>query len=56
MPTNMELYVCNVDGTDLKQITNLGKANWAPYFHPKGDKVIFLPIMRLLVVISLIFI
>ncbi len=41
MPTNMELYVCNVDGTDLKQITNLGKANWAPYFHPKGDKVIF---------------
>lgn len=41
MPTNMELYVCNVDGSDLKQITQLGKANWAPYFHPKGNKVIF---------------
>lgn len=41
MPTNMELYVCNVDGSDLRQITNLGKANWAPFFHPKGDKVIF---------------
>lgn len=41
MPTNMELYVCNVDGSGLKQLTNLGKANWAPYFHPKGDKVIF---------------
>ncbi len=41
MPTNMELFVCNVDGTDLKQLTNLGKANWAPYFHHKGDKVIF---------------
>ncbi|MBK8628468.1 MAG: PD40 domain-containing protein [Saprospiraceae bacterium] len=41
MPTNMELYVCNVDGSDLRKLTNLGKANWAPYFHPKGDKVIF---------------
>jgi Tol biopolymer transport system component len=41
MPTNMELYVCNVDGSDLRQLTNLGKANWAPYFHPKGNKIIF---------------
>lgn len=41
MPTNMELYVCNVDGSNLRQLTNLGKANWAPYFHPKGDKIIF---------------
>jgi Tol biopolymer transport system component len=41
MPTNMELFVCNVDGSDLRQITHLGKANWAPYFHPSGEKVIF---------------
>ena len=41
MPTNMEIYICNVDGSGLKQITNLGKANWAPFFHPKGDKIIF---------------
>ena len=41
MPTNMELYVCNVDGSDLRQLTSLGKANWAPYFLPKGNKVIF---------------
>jgi Tol biopolymer transport system component len=40
-PTEMELFVCNVDGSELKQITNLGNANWAPYFHPSGDKVIF---------------
>ncbi|HXB41929.1 MAG TPA: hypothetical protein VNZ49_15410 [Bacteroidia bacterium] len=40
-PTNMELYVCNVDGSDLKQITKLGKANWAPFFHPSGQKIIF---------------
>lgn len=40
-PTNMEIYVCNVDGSDLQQITKLGKANWAPYFHPAGEKILF---------------
>lgn len=41
MPSDMELYVCNVDGSDLKKITDLGQANWAPFFHPSGEKVIF---------------
>jgi len=40
-PTNMEIYVCDVDGSNLKQITHLGKANWAPFFHPSGKKIIF---------------
>jgi Tol biopolymer transport system component len=40
-PTEMEIYTCNIDGTDLKQITHLGKANWAPYFHPSCKKIIF---------------
>ena len=40
-PTQMELYICNADGSDLRQLTQLGKANWAPFFHPSGDKVIF---------------
>jgi Tol biopolymer transport system component len=40
-PVNMEIYTCNVDGSDLKQITSLGKANWAPFFHPSGNKIIF---------------
>ncbi len=40
-PTNLEIYTCNADGTDLKQITNLGGANWAPYFHPSSKKIIF---------------
>jgi Tol biopolymer transport system component len=39
-PTNMEIYTCNVDGSNLKQITQLGKANWAPFFHPSGKKII----------------
>ncbi|MFO7614326.1 MAG: hypothetical protein R6W71_06765 [Bacteroidales bacterium] len=41
MPTNMEIFVCNADGSDLRQITDLGKANWAPYFHPSMEKIIF---------------
>lgn len=40
-PTNMELYICNIDGSELKKITDLGSANWAPFFHPNGKKVIF---------------
>jgi Tol biopolymer transport system component len=40
-PTEMELFVCNADGSDLRQITELGNANWAPFFHPSGEKVIF---------------
>ncbi|WP_321538425.1 TolB family protein [Flavobacterium piscinae] len=40
-PSEMEIYTCNIDGSDLKQITNLGKANWAPYFHPSDQKIIF---------------
>jgi Tol biopolymer transport system component len=40
-PTEMEIYTCNVDGSDLKQITRLGKANWAPFYHPSGKKIIF---------------
>ncbi len=40
-PTSMEIFTCNVDGSDLRQITNLGKANWAPFYHPAGKKIIF---------------
>ncbi len=40
-PTNLEVFVANVDGSDAKQITQLGKANWAPNWHPSGKKIIF---------------
>ena len=40
-PTNMEIFTVNIDGSDLKQITHLGKANWAPFYHPKGKKILF---------------
>jgi len=40
-PVAMEIYTINADGTDLKQITHLGKANWAPYFTPNDKRIIF---------------
>ena len=33
----MEIYTCNIDGTNLKQITNLGY-NWSPFFIPVIQK------------------
>ncbi len=40
-PTDLELYISNADGSDKKRVTNLGGANWAPFFHPSGEKLIF---------------
>ena len=39
-PTNMEVFVANADGSNARQITKLGQANWAPNFTPDG-RVIF---------------
>lgn len=41
MPTNMELYVANADGSEARKITELTQANWAPFWHPGGEKIIF---------------
>lgn len=40
-PSDMEIFVCKTDGSELQQITTLGNANWAPFFHPSGNKIIF---------------
>jgi TolB protein len=40
-PTDMELYVANADGSDMRKVTGLGQANWAPFWHPSGQKIIF---------------
>ncbi len=40
-PGDLELFVCDTDGSNLQRITELGQANWAPFFHPSGEKVIF---------------
>lgn len=40
-PTNMEVWVADADGTNARQITHLGQANWAPNFTPDGKHIIF---------------
>jgi len=31
----------NRDGSGLRQVTNTGGSNFAPYFHPDGKRIIF---------------
>jgi len=40
-PSKLEIFVANADGSDVRQITANGAANFAPFFHPSGEKVIF---------------
>jgi len=40
-PTALEIYVMDSDGKNMKQLTNYGKASFAPYFHPGMEKIIF---------------
>ncbi len=40
-PTNMEVYVANADGSNVKQVTSFGQANWAPSFFPDSKRIIF---------------
>jgi Tol biopolymer transport system component len=40
-PNRMELWIMNADGTNQRQITTLGGANFAPFFTPDGRKIIF---------------
>ena len=40
-PGKMELYVIDADGSNRRQVTRLGEANFAPYFHPSDEKILF---------------
>ena len=40
-PTTLEIYVMDADGSNLHQVTSLGKASFAPFFHPDGKRIIF---------------
>jgi TolB protein len=40
-PSRLEIYTMNVDGSNQRQLTNNGAANFAPYFHPNGKQIIF---------------
>jgi TolB protein len=40
-PTELELFVMDRDGSNLRQLTKLGGANFAPSWHPDGKRIIF---------------
>jgi Tol biopolymer transport system component len=40
-PTELELFVMDRDGGNLRQVTRLGGANFAPSWHPDGKRLIF---------------
>jgi Tol biopolymer transport system component len=40
-PTALEIFVMNRDGSNLRQVTRLGRASFAPYFFPDGKRIIF---------------
>ena len=40
-PNNFEIWIMNADGSNKKQLTKLGVASFAPFFHPNGKKIIF---------------
>ncbi len=40
-PSDMELWVMSADGSDQRQVTRLGGANFAPYFTPDDRRIIF---------------
>ena len=40
-PVRMDIWVMDADGAHQRQVTNLGGASFAPYFHPDGKRIIF---------------
>lgn len=40
-PDQVEIFIMNADGTGKQQLTDNGVANFAPYFHPNGEQIIF---------------
>lgn len=41
MPTKMEVFIADADGSNQVQVTHLGQANWAPNFTPDDSQIIF---------------
>jgi Tol biopolymer transport system component len=40
-PNRMEIWVMNADGSNQRQVTSLGGANFAPFFAPDGRRILF---------------
>jgi TolB protein len=40
-PNRAELFVMDADGSGARQVTANGAANWAPFLHPDGERIVF---------------
>jgi Tol biopolymer transport system component len=40
-PARVEVWVANADGSEPRQVTRLGGANFAPFWHPDGQRILF---------------
>ena len=40
-PGKLELFTMSADGSDVRQVTRLGAASFAPFFHPDGRRIVF---------------
>jgi len=40
-PSTLEIWVMDADGSNKRQVTDNGAANFGPFWHPSSDKIIF---------------
>ncbi len=40
-PTRAEIFMMSADGSNKRQLTSNGAANWAPFLHPNNRQIIF---------------
>ncbi len=40
-PAKLQIFVADADGSNVRQVTELPGANWAPFFHPDGERILF---------------
>ncbi len=40
-PSRLEIFTMDADGGDVRQVTRLGAASFAPFFHPDGRRILF---------------
>lgn len=40
-PNKLEVFVAKADGSEAQQVTDLGAASFAPFFHPSGQRILF---------------
>lgn len=40
-PSKLEIFVSDGEGKNVRQVTDLGAASFAPFFFPSGDRILF---------------